>query len=380
MNDMFRGSVPLGKWFGIPVRLHYTWFFIFAVVTYVLAASYFPTVYPAWGMSLRIFAGLFTSLLFFASVLGHELMHCVVAKQEGIPIESITLFALGGVSQMTEEPKTPADEFRMAIAGPASSLVIGGIFWGIYFLTRNNSSMNAQIVTAVSYWLGYINLTLGIFNLIPGFPLDGGRVLRSSLWRMNGSLQRATKVAANIGRGVGFIFIVGGIGLIFTTYWFNGIWFALIGWFLESSAVGSYRQVLMQDMLKGHVAKEVMSQNYLVVPPDITLEQLVNENILTTGRRSFPVVGESGVLGLITLHNVRTVPREQWRIKTVREAMTPLNVLKSVHPDDDLSSVLQILLENDINQVPVVADHSVVGMIARDSVLSFVDVRTQLKV
>jgi Zn-dependent protease/CBS domain-containing protein len=303
----------------------------------------------------------------------------VVAKREGIPIQSITLFALGGVSQMTEEPKKPGDEFRMAIAGPGSSIIIGGIFWAIYFAIRNTATLDAQFVAAISYWLGYINLTLGVFNLIPGFPLDGGRVLRSIMWCRNGNIQKSTKVASNIGRGVGFGFIIGGIGLVFTPYWFNGIWFALIGWFLESSAVGSYRQVLLQDVLKGHVAKEVMSQNYVVVPPEITLEQLINENILATGRRSFPVVNNGEVLGLITLHNVRAIPREQWRMKTVREAMTPLGMLKSVHPDSDLSSVLQVLLENDINQVPVVTDHTVVGMIGRDSILSFVDVRAQLK-
>ncbi len=375
---MLKGGIPIGKAFGISLRLHYSWFFIFVLVTWALTASYFPSAHPTWSLSMKIGAGLVTSLLFFASVLSHELMHSLVAQREGIQIQSITLFILGGVSQMTGEPKTPKDEFRMAIAGPLSSLVLGGIFWGIYFAASNTTTDTAQFITAIAYWLGFINILLGIFNLIPGFPLDGGRVLRSLLWWRSRNLQSATRIASTLGRGVGFIFIFGGIWLIFTGNWVNGIWFALIGWFLESAAVGSYRQVLLENMLKGHVASEVMSRDCTIVPPDITIERLVNENILTTGRRCFPVVSEGNVKGLITMHNIRNVPRDLWGTKRVREAMTPLESLKSVRPDEDLSSVLRILVENDINQVPVVQDHNVVGVIGRDNILSFVDVRSQL--
>jgi CBS domain-containing protein len=233
-------------------------------------------------------------------------------------------------------------------------------------------------VSAVAYWLGYINIALGVFNLIPGFPLDGGRVLRSLMWWRSRNLQKATKIASNIGRGVGFAFIFGGIWLVFTGSWFDGIWIALIGWFLESAAVGSYRQLLLQDMLKGHVASEVMSRDCTVISPDITVEQLVNENILTTGRRCFPVVTEDRVLGLVTIHNIKAIPRELWNTRMVKEAMTPLESLKSVRPDEDLSSVLQILIENDINQVPVIQDRNVIGLIGRDNILSFVNVRSQL--
>jgi Zn-dependent protease len=322
---MLRGGVPIGKAFGISLRLHYSWFLIFALVTWALAASYFPTTYPTWSLSARIAAGLITSVLFFGSVLVHELMHSIVSQRQGVPVQSITLFFLGGVSQITSEPKQPADEFRMAIIGPLSSLVIGGIFFGIYFAWHNVDTFAVQFITAIAYWLGYINLFLGVFNLIPGFPLDGGRVLRSLIW-----------------------------------------------WRSHN------QQLLMQEMLKGHVASEIMSGDCVVVPPDMTIDHLVNGNILTSGRRCFPVGSGSEIMGLMTLHNVKEVPRDQWNTETVREAMTPFDKLKWVRPDEELSSVLRILTEDNINQVPVVQDNKIIGMVTRENLLNFVHVRSRL--
>ncbi len=376
--EMLRGGIPIGRAFGIQLRLHYSWFFILILVTWALAAAYFPSEFPNWSLSVRIGAGLITSVLFFGSVLVHELMHSIVSQRQGIPVQSITLFIFGGVSQITSEPKKPADEFRMAIVGPLSSLIIGGVLLAIYFQLRSVDTFAAQFVTGIVYWLGYINLLLGGFNLIPGFPLDGGRVLRSLIWWRSRNLTRATRIASNVGRVVGFVFIFVGIYLIFTGNWLNGIWLALIGWFLESAAVGSYQQLLMQEMLKGHVASEVMSGDCVVVPPDMTIEHLVNGNILTSGRRCFPVGSGSEIVGLMTLHNVKEVPREQWITETVKEAMTPFDELKWVRPDEELSSVLRILTENNINQVPVVQDDKIIGMVSRENLLSFVHVRSRL--
>ena len=377
---MLRGGIPIGKAFGISLRLHYSWFFIFALVTWALAAGYFPSAYPTWSLSARIAAGLITSVLFFGSVLVHELMHSIVSQRQGIPVQSITLFLFGGVSQITSEPKQPKDEFRMAIVGPLSSLLLGGIFFGIYFGWRNVDTLAVQFITAIAYWLGYINLALGVFNLIPGFPLDGGRVLRSLIWWRSGNLKSATRIASNAGRAVGFILIFVGIWFIFTGNWFNGIWLALIGWFVESAAVGSYQQLLIQDMLKGHVASEVMSRDCVVIPPDTTIDQLVHGNILTSGRRCFPVVSGSQIMGMMTLHNVNAVPREQWSTETVKEAMTPFDKLKWVRPDEELSSILRILTEDNINQVPVVQDSEIVGMVSRENLLNFVNIRSKLGV
>jgi Zn-dependent protease/CBS domain-containing protein len=376
---MLRDGIPIGKAFGISLRLHYSWFFIFALITWVLAAVYFPTTYPSWSLSMKIGAGLLTSVLFFGSVLFHELCHSLVAMREGIKIQSITLFFLGGVSQMTGEPKTAIDEFRVAVAGPFSSLVLGGIFLGIFFGMRSSSTLSAQFISAVAYYLGFINILLGIFNLIPGFPLDGGRVFRSIIWWRTKNLQSATKIASYVGRAFGFLFILGGIYLVFTGNFFNGIWLALIGWFLESAAVGSYRQLLLEDMLKGHTASEIMSQDCMIISPDITIDRLVNENVLTSGRRCFPVVSNGHAEGLMTLHNVRAISRDTWNTTLVSQAMTPLDKVKSVLPNEDLSSVLQVMTQNNINQIPVIFENKVVGMITRENIINFINVRTELK-
>jgi CBS domain-containing protein len=193
-------------------------------------------------------------------------------------------------------------------------------------------------------------------------------------------LKSATRIASNAGRAVGFILIFVGIWFIFTGNWVNGIWLALIGWFLESAAVGSYQQLLLQDMLKGHVASEVMSRDCVVIPPDTTIDQLVHGNILTSGRRCFPVVSGSQIVGMMTLHNVNAVPREQWSTETVKEAMTPFDKLKWVRPDEELSSVLRILTQDNINQVPVIQDNEIVGMVSRENLLNFVNIRSKLGV
>jgi Zn-dependent protease/CBS domain-containing protein len=376
---MLRGGIPIGKVFGISLRLHYSWFFIFALITWALAANYFPATQPDWSLTMKIGAGLLTSVLFFGSVLLHELMHSIVALREGIQIESITLFILGGVSQMTGEPKTARDEFLMAGAGPLSSLVLGGIFFGIYFALRGAATGAEQFGAAIAFYLGYINILLGVFNLIPGFPLDGGRVLRSLLWWRGRNLQRATRTASTIGRIFGFLFIFGGIWLIFSGDFLSGIWLILIGWFLQSAAAGGYQQTLLQEMLKGHVASDVMSRDCMVVPPDITIERLVNENILTSGRRCFPVISDGRIEGLVTMHNIRAVPREQWATRLVREAMTSLDGMKSVGLDEDLNTVMQLMAQNDINQLPVVSEGKVVGIIGRDNIINFVNTRAELQ-
>lgn len=374
MLKMLKGGIPIGRVFGISLRLNYSWFIVFALVTWALTTNYFPVTFPDWSLTTSLVAGIVTSLLFFCSVLAHELMHSVVAQATGIKVHAITLFIFGGVSQMTREPKQPKDELRIALAGPLTSLVIGGVCWAIWLWLGHIS----QFLTAIAFWLGMINIFLAGFNLIPGFPLDGGRVLRAILWLRSNNLRRATRIASNIGRGVGYLFIFGGIFFIFRGLWFNGLWLAFIGWFLENAAVGSYRQVALQEILQGHVAGEIMIRNCPVVAPELTIERLVNQHILASGLRCFPVVADNRVVGLITLNNIKAVPRELWATQTVKEAMTPLDSLKSVSLNEDLSTVLRIMAEEDVNQVPVVEGSNIVGMIARDNLLAFISVRGEL--
>ncbi len=371
---MLRGGIPIGRIFGISLRLNYSWFIVFVLVTWALSTNYFPTNFPTWSLASRITAGIITSLLFFGSVLAHELMHSIVAQRTGITVRSITLFIFGGVSEIAEEPKRPKDELRIALAGPLTSLVIGGILWGIFFWLRDIN----EFITGMAFWLGWINISLAAFNLIPGFPLDGGRVLRAILWGRSKNIRTATKTTSNIGRGVGYLFIFGGIWLIFWGDWLSGLWLAFIGWFLENAAIGSYRQLAFIETLQGHNASEIMTRNCLTIGPELTIERLVNENILTSGTRCFPVAEDNRVLGLVTIRDIKAVPREQWQNKTVKEVMTPFEKLKWVKPDQDLSTVLRILADDNINQVPVVEDRNIVGMIARDSLLSFVSVRGEL--
>jgi CBS domain-containing protein len=275
---------------------------------------------------------------------------------------------------MDEEPKTAKDELRIALAGPLTSIALGLVFLGILHWFGPRS----QFIDGISFWLCWINFSLAVFNLIPGFPLDGGRVLRSILWWRNRNLHRATRIASNIGRGVGYLFIFGGIFFIFQGLWLNGLWLALIGWFLENAAVGSYRQIALLDMLQGHTAREVMTRDCPAIPPELTIEALVNQHVLTTGRRCFPVTTDSHVMGLVTLSDIRAVPRALWPTKRVGEAMTPLEKMKSVSPGEDLSTVLRVLTEENINQVLVVENGDVAGIIGRDNLLSFINLRGEL--
>lgn len=370
---MSRQGIPIGRIFGIPIRLHYSWFIIFALVTWALATSYFPTAYPHWSTATSIAVGFITSLLFFVSVLAHELMHSVVAQRSGIPVKSITLFIFGGVSQITAEPGEAGVEFRMALAGPLTSIILGGAFWAIWYL-----SARVETVQAVAFWLGLINLSLAAFNLVPGFPLDGGRVLRSIIWWRTRNLRRATKLASDIGRGISLLLIFGGIYLLFTGNWFNGLWLAFIGWFLGSAAVQSYRQLVLQQTLQGHAVSEIMSRDCSTVPPELTVDKLVNENILPLGRRCFVVAQGDRVQGLVTLQDVKTVPPMERASRKVGQIMKPFDRLKWVTPDEDLASVMRTLSEEDINQLPVVEDGRIVGMVARDNLLNFINVRDKL--
>jgi Zn-dependent protease/predicted transcriptional regulator len=372
---MLKGGIPIGKAFGISLRLHYSWFIVFILVTWALVSGYFPVTFPDWSLWTSILAGVITSLLFFASVLVHELMHSIVSIKQGIPVESITLFIFGGVSQITAEPKKPVDEFRMSMAGPLASLILGVIFLGLWYLWPGAPDM----VKAISFWLGWINIFLAGFNLIPGFPLDGGRVLRSIIWWRTGDINRATKIASNVGQGVGYLFILAGIFFIFTGNWVNGIWLALIGWFLQSAARGSYQQIALQEILKGHTAMEIMSRDCFTISPNISIEIIVNDYILGQGKRCLLVSEDEKVIGLLTLQDIKRVPRDRWALTTSREVMVPLTQVKTVSPDSELSTVLKMIITENVNQIPVMENGVVTGMVTRDNILSFINISSQLK-
>ena len=365
----------LGKLFGIQFRLHYTWFIVFVLVVVSLSTQYFPATNPGWSRLTYWSIGIIASLLLFASVVAHELAHSLVARVKGIPVKSITLFIFGGVAQITSEATKASTEFIMAAVGPACSLVIGGVFALIWLFTKSTY----EPVAVMALWLAYVNGVLAVFNLIPGFPLDGGRVFRSLLWRFTGNYRRSTLIATQVGRGVGYLFIAGGISVMFLLHaWFSGLWLVFIGWFLENAASTSYRQAQWRERLLGVTATQVMTVDLPVVPSNVTVNHLVQGYVFTSGRHFFLVADDGKLKGLLTLHNIKSVPQQDWDTTQVKEIMTPVDDLKSASPDQEALSILEQMIEDDINQMPVVREGRVIGLITRDNLLRLLRTRSEL--
>ena len=373
---MGRNAIRLGSVFGVELRIDYSWFIVFVLVTWTLAVQVFPGSHPGWSLAAYWGIGVATAMLFFVSVVAHELAHSFVSQAHGVPVKDITLFIFGGAAQITEEPKRARDEFFMALAGPATSLVAAAIFGAIWFVSRSGS----EVLNALSGWLASINVSLAVFNLIPGFPLDGGRVFRAVVWSITGDLRKATAIAATLGRVVAYLFIFVGVWQVFSGNVGNGLWIGFIGWFLENAATTSYRRVALQDMLKGHTVREVMREDCSPVPPQLTLDLLVDQVMLPTGRRCFPVVEGEVVRGLITLHRIKQVPRGRWPQTHVRDVMIPESELKTVKPDDELTLVFDRMTSEDINQFPVMSDGRLLGTVGRDNILAFLRTRQELGV
>lgn len=369
-----RNNIQIGKLFGIEVGLDYSWFVIFLLITWSLAGHYLME-YQEWSTAFRVSLAVATAILFFASILAHEFGHSLVAIAKGVPVKSITLFIFGGVAQIAKEPKRAWDEFLIAAAGPAVSFVLAGLF-GLLWLA--GQSLNSQSLMALGGWLGTINLMLALFNLIPGFPLDGGRILRAIVWGATNDMQRATRLVATIGQGVAWLFILFGVWQVFGGNWVNGLWIAFIGWFLNSAAASSVQQVTWQQLLKGHTAGEVMMTDCPLVSPDMSLAQLVNQAILPSGRRCFPVMDDERMVGLVTIHRVKTVPQEAWATSTVGQIMIPAARLITTAPDVELSTVMEIMTAEDINQLPVLENGHLVGMVARDNLLTAIRTLSEL--
>jgi Zn-dependent protease/CBS domain-containing protein len=362
-------SIPLGRVLGIPLGLDYSWFLIFGLVTWSLAGSYFPEQYPGWSMGLYWTIGLATSLLFFVSVVLHELGHSVIALRNGIPVRSITLFIFGGVAQIGREPGSPGVEFRVAIAGPIVSFTLAGLFGALGWLGGSLAPL-----AALATYLAYINGSLGLFNLIPGFPLDGGRVLRAILWRATHSFRRATEIAGAAGNFFAWLFIFWGVWQMFSGNFAGGLWIAFIGWFLQNAATASVQHMTLTRLLAGHTVGEIMTRECTTLKPDVTLEQLVHDHILTTGQRCFPVARAGRVEGLLTLHQVKKIPRDRWAAMTVEQAMTPLAQLRVAHSGDGLWNAMEEMTVDGVNQLPVIdaTNGELAGVLARDNVLTFV--------
>lgn len=363
---MTQHSIPLGRIFGIEIGLDYSWFVIFVLLTWMLASSYYPGEFKNWSPWLYWLTGAVTAIMLFGSVLLHELGHSVVALRYKIPVRSITLFIFGGIAQIGAEPPSAKAEFFIAVAGPLVSLVLAVLFHALLPLLSGTEPL-----LGVAKYLAYINTALVLFNLIPGYPLDGGRVFRAIMWAVTGNMARSTVIAANVGRFFAFLFIFAGTWQMFAGNVGGGLWIALIGWFLDNAASVQILQVTLQGVLTGHRVSQAMSTHFAVIPENLTLQQLVDEHILSSGQRSFLVNRGDQTIGLMTLHRVKEVPRREWTTKTVAEVMLPFEKLICVAPDTELWPALQQMDRNGVNQMPVVRDRRVVGMLSREDAITF---------
>ena len=363
---MTRHNIPLGRILGISIGLDYSWFVIFALLTWMLADSYFPAEFKNWPSLLYWFTGAVTAVMLFVSVLLHELGHSVVALRYKIPVRSITLFLFGGVAQIGAEPPSAIAEFLIASAGPLVSLTLAVFFYAVQPLVGG-----IEPLLGLAKYLAYINLALVLFNLIPGYPLDGGRVFRAIVWAITGNMRRSTLIAANVGRFFAFLFIFIGVWQMFDGNFTGGLWIAFIGWFLDNAASAQVQQVMVQGLLAGHRVSQAMSTHCATVPADLTLQDLVDEHILGSGQHCFLVNRGDDTVGLMTLDRVKEVPRPKWSTTRAGQVMLPLEQLKSIDPDNELWAALQKLDRNGVNQLPVTRDHDVVGMLSREDVISF---------
>lgn len=373
-------QIKLGRIFGVEIGLHYSWFIIALLITLSLA-SQFSLTNPDWSDNLRWGLAIITAVLFFAAIVAHELSHALVAKARGLPVRSITLFALGGVAQIEKEAADAKTEFWMGIIGPITSFVIGVVCLTITIaLGWRPPESPRQPLTAMLMWLGYINIALAIFNMIPGFPLDGGRVLRAIAWWITGDAKRATTIASRVGQVIAFGMIVLGIMRFFGGAGFNGLWIAFIGWFLLNASRESYAQVAVTDALRGVRVVDVMSRDYASVDGHSNLQTFVDDYLVRTGNRCVVVTFNAQAEGIITPNEIKAVQRPQWPYTTVGDVMRPLDKVRTVAPDTPVSEALEVMAREDLNQLAVVTDGRLVGLISRGNVLQLLRTRAELQI
>jgi Zn-dependent protease/CBS domain-containing protein len=375
---MGRGAFTIGSIAGIRIALHPSWLIIFFLITYSLAVGDLPMRFRDWEPILYWAVAAAVAILFFASVLAHELSHALVARRLGMEVRDITFFIFGGAASLEGDAKRPRDEALIAAAGPVCSLVIGAVLWGIGVFVSQ-----PQLFALIG-WLWFLNITLGLFNLIPGFPMDGGRILRAILWRIRGDQYAATRWAALVGRGFGYLLVGLGVLLAFQPGGlFSGVWIILIGWFISNAAEASVAQMTVQRSMAGVTVREVMEGGSPSVSPNETVAELVNERLMRGEGRSFLVKHDDGGLaGIVTLSDVQRIARDQWPGARVTDVMTRYAELATVRPEDPLESALELLQQREVNQLPVVDEdgRGVVGLLTRAGILRFVDTRMKLGV
>ena len=376
-SQQIRTGIKLFSIGGIEIRIDYSWFIIFLLVLWSLSMGYFPRIMPEQTPAAYWITGAIATLLFFLSILTHELAHAFVAIRSGMKIPAITLFVFGGMAHLAEEARTPKTEFRIAVVGPITSFLLAGIFW---LLRVASGGVLEGLSVAVLEYLAWINLALAIFNLIPGFPLDGGRIFRALWWHRTGSLQRATRVAADIGKGFAVALMIFGALQLFAGILIGGIWLIFIGMFLRGLAEGGYQELVLRQSLEEVHAEEMMVAEVVSIPSGSTVEQAIHDYFLHYGYRGFPVSRDGNVVGVISLNEVKQVPDQERARKPVDEVMIPSGPRIQIAPDATLADALKKMAREQVGRLLVMQDSHMAGMITRTGLLRYVELRNTLGV
>ena len=374
---MFGKQITLFKLLGFEVRIDLSWIIIAVLITWSLAQGVFPSYYKGLSTATYWWMGALGALGLFGSIIFHELCHSLVARKFGLPMRGITLFIFGGVAEMEDEPPSPKAEFFMAIAGPIVSIIIGFLCLGIYFL--GNGGGWPQFVIGIFAYLGFINLILAAFNLLPAFPLDGGRVLRSALWHWKDNLRWATRISSSIGSGFGLLLIALGIVSVIRGAFIGGIWWALIGMFLRNASRMSYQRLLMRRALEGEHIQRFMESNPVTVPPSISIDQLVENYIYKYHFKMFPVVKDEKLVGCVTTRDVKEIPQEEWKQHTVEEISKSCSSGNTIAPDADATEALSTMHRTGNSRLMVTEDNRLVGIIALKDLLEFLSLKFDLE-
>ncbi len=370
-------SVKVGSLLGIPVKLHYTLVLAVLLIAWTLAVGFMPFEYPGLSSIEYWVIGIIGAFGLFTSVLIHELAHSYVAEKNGLPVRRIVLFIFGGVSEIEEEAKNPRLEFKIAVVGPASSILIG-IVLGLTWYMVVGLGLSPLIVASLEY-CSYINLLLGGFNLLPAFPLDGGRVLRAALWKWKNDFMRATKTATNVGVAFSYFFMLGGFAIIFFDSLISGLWFILIGWFLKNGSESSLKQTMVSEALAGVAVSDIMTREVHTVDPDTLLKDLVEDYFSKYKHGGFPVTENSTLLGLVTIEDLRKIPKEKWRETKTADIMTSCEKLICLKPDEMALDAFISMSKQAVGRMPVQANGKLVGIVTRSDILHSIKIRTELR-
>lgn len=374
---MFGKTISLFKLFGFEVKLDLSWIVIAVLITWSLAKGVFPYYYGGLSTAVYWWMGIFGALGLFVSIVFHELCHSLVARRFNLPMKGITLFIFGGVAEMEEEPPSPAAEFFMAIAGPLSSILLGIVLYGIRFIGQAGNW--PELTTGVFSYLSYLNFLLAGFNLIPAFPLDGGRVFRSALWAWKKDLKWATRIASRIGSGFGLLLIFFGVLYIIRGAFISGIWWFLIGLFLRNASQMSYSRLLMSKALEGEPVKRFMQTDPVSVPPAITVERFVEEYIYKYHFKMFPIVDDGKLIGCITTREVKEVPRNEWSQRTIGEIARPCSCDNTIASDTDAMKALSNMHKRGVSRLLVVDGDRLAGILALKDLMGFLSLKLDLE-